>query len=223
MAKEILIIENEGLVAGMLSKSLKRKGYEPTPLDTKAALKHLRQHKPSLVILEAPAAAAQTFDVCRSLRELCTTPIIVLLDPPADVEEMEGVEYLTKPLDFRTVLAVVEDALNRQRRRIKRRPRVLRCGDLKLDLQTQRLTNGGQMYRLTPKEFLLLQMFMSSPGQVLSYKVIMKEVWKTDYLDDLRTLQVHISWLRKKIQNALDQPAYLRTVRGVGYRFEPRP
>ena len=223
MAKEILIIENEGLVAGMLRKSLVRKGYVITVLEPKEALRRMRKHKPNLVLLEAPSASAQTVEICRSLRDLSAAPIIAFLDPPAEVEEMEGVEHLTKPLNFREVLVAVENALNRQIRRAKRRPRVMRCGDLKLDLQTQRLTKGEQVYRLTPKEFLLLKMFMSSPGQLLSHKVIMNEVWNTDYLDDLRTLHVHISWLRKKIQNTPDEPACLRTVRGVGYRFDPRP
>ena len=222
VAKEILIVENEGLVAGMLSKSLVRRGYVVTVVEDKDALKAVRKRRPSLVLLEASSTPAQTTEMCRSLRDVSAIPIIALLDPPAEVEEMEGVEHLTKPLDFREVLAAVENALNRQKRRTKRGPRVIRCGDLKLDLQTQRLSKGEQVYRLTPKEFLLLKMFMSNPGQLLSHKAIMKEVWDTDYLDDLRTLHVHVSWLRKKIAPPPDQSACLRTVRGAGYRFDLR-
>jgi len=219
MAKEILIIENEGLLAAMFGKSLLRKGYAVTFLETKAALKRLRTQKPNLVLLETPPA--QTLDTCRSLRALSTAPIIVLQDPRDPLEEMDGVEYLTQPLDFREVLTAVENALNRQKRRTKRRPKVIRCGDLVLDLQTHRLNKGEQVYRLTPKEFLLLKMFMSSPGQFVSHKAIMQEVWDTDYLDDLRTLHVHISWLRKKIEDTPAHPTCLRTVRGLGYRFDP--
>jgi two-component system alkaline phosphatase synthesis response regulator PhoP len=101
--------------------------------------------------------------------------------------------------------------------------RFLRCGNLSLDLRTQCLTKGQQRYRLTPKEFLLLKMFMSKPGQVLSHKAIMKEVWYTDYLGDTRTLYVHVNWIRKKIEDMPGSPVSLRTVRGVGYRFEVKP
>jgi len=223
MAKEILIIENEGLVAGLLSKTLLRKGYEITVLEHREALKRVRKRKANLVLLEAATATTEAAKTCRALRDLTSAPIIVLGDSPIDLDDVEGIECLTKPLDFRQVLSVVEDALRRQRKRTKRKPRVLRCGELTLDLPTRRLTNGEQRYRLTPKEFLLLQMFMSNPGQVLSHKAIMREVWSTDYLDDLRTLYVHVSWLRSKIEDEPKQPVLLRTVRGVGYRFEGKP
>jgi DNA-binding response OmpR family regulator len=220
MAKEILIIENEGLIAGLLSKTLRRKGYEITVLEHKEALKRMRKRKASLVLLEAATATTEAAKTCRALRDWTTAPIIVLGDPSIELDDVEGIDCLTKPLDFRQVLAVVEDALGRERKRTKRKPRVLRCGDLTLDLRARRLTNGERRYRLTPKEFLLLRMFMSNPGQVLSHKAIMKEVWNTDYLDDLRTLYVHVSWLRSKIEDNSKQPLLLRTVRGVGYRFE---
>jgi DNA-binding response OmpR family regulator len=223
MAKEILIIENEGLIAGLLSKTLLRKGYDITILEHKEALKRMRKRKASLVLLEAATATTEAAKTCRVLRDLTTAPIIVLADPSVELDDVEGIDCLTKPLDFRQVLAVVEDALGRQRKRTKRKPRVLRCGDLTLDLRARRLSNGERRYRLTPKEFLLLQMFMSNPGKVLSHKVIMKKVWNTDYLDDLRTLYVHVSWLRKKIEDNSKQPLLLRTVRGVGYRFEGKP
>jgi two-component system response regulator RegX3 len=223
MAKEILIIENEGLIAGLLSKTLLRKGYDITILEHKEALKRMRKRKASLVLLEAATATTEAAKTCRVLRDLTTAPIIVLADPSVELDDVEGIDCLTKPLDFRQVLAVVEDALGRQRKRTKRKPRVLRCGALTLDLRARRLSNGERRYRLTPKEFLLLQMFMSNPGKVLSHKVIMKKVWNTDYLDDLRTLYVHVSWLRKKIEDNSKQPLLLRTVRGVGYRFEGKP
>ena len=223
MAKEILIIENEGLIAGLLSRTLVRKGYNIAVLEHSEALKRVRKRKASLVLLEAPTAASEAARTCQALRDLTTAPIIVLVEPSIELDPVEGVECLRKPLDFRQVLATVEDALRRQRKRTKRKPRVLRCGDLSLDLQTRRLTKGEHCHHLTPKEFLLLQMFMSHPGQVLTHKAIMKEVWSTDYLDDLRTLHVHISWLRKKIEDNSKQPALLRTLRGVGYRFEGKP
>ncbi len=220
MAKQILIIENEGLIAGLLSKSLRQKGYQITVLELEEAQKRVRRRKASLVLLEAPATAREAAETCRSLRDLTTAPIIALVESPAELGDTEGIEYIIKPLDFRELLAAVENTLNRQRKLPKRTLRVLRYGGLRLDLRLRRLTKGKKRYRLTPKEFLLLKMLMSNPGQVLSHKVIMKKVWDTDYLDDLRTLYVHISWLRTKIEDNPKHPVLLRTVRGVGYRFE---
>ncbi len=97
---------------------------------------------------------------------------------------------------------------------------LLRAGDLTLNLESCHLTKGELTYKLTPKECKLLEVFMSNEGKVLTRKFLMKEVWETDYMGDTRTLDVHIRWLRKKIEDDPSSPLYLRTVRGVGYRFE---
>jgi len=223
MAKEILIIEDEGFIAGLLSRSLLQKGYDVAVLERKAALRQARKHKASLILLETPASGAAAAETCRLLRDATTAPIIALTDSPAELDEIEGVEYLTKPVDFRKLLMAVENALSHQRKRKKRILRVLRRGGLALDLQTRYLTKGEQRYRLTPKQFLLLKMFMSNPGQVLSHKMILKEVWDTEYDGDIETLYVHVSWIREKIEDQPGKPVHLRTVRGVGYRFEVKP
>jgi DNA-binding response OmpR family regulator len=223
MAKEILIIENEGFIAGLLSKSLLRKGYDISILEHDDALKRARKHKASLVLLEAPASGAEASKTCRFLRDATAAPIIALTESPAHLEEIDGVECLTKPVVFRELLKTVENTLKRQRGPRKRRVHVLRCGNLALHLKNHSLIKGDDRYRLTPKEFSLLKLFMRNPGKVLTHKAIMKHVWNTDYLDDLRTLYVHVSWIRKKIEDAPEKPSYLRTVRGVGYRFETKP
>jgi DNA-binding response OmpR family regulator len=219
VAKEILIIENEGFIAGLLRRSLLKKGYSISVLEHDQALKQVRKHKASLVLLEAPALAAEAAETCRFLRETTTAPVIALTDSPDDLEEMDGVRYLVKPVVVRELLASVEQALQRRPSR-KGRLRVLRHGALRLDLKTHILTKGKQRYRLTPKEFALLRVLMRNPGKVLSHKRLMREVWKTNYDGALSTLYVHISWLRKKIEQNPDRPQHLRTVRGVGYRFD---
>lgn len=223
MPKQVLIIENEGFIAGLLSKSLLRKGYAISVLEPNQALRRARRYNASLVLLEAPPSGEEASRSCRFLRDATAAPIIALIESPAELEEIEGVEYLSKPVVFRELLKAVENALKRQPGPRKRKVRVLHCGNLTLDLKSRCLTKGKHRYRLTPKEFLLLKMFMRNPGKVLSHKAIMKKVWNTDYLDDLRTLYVHVSWIRKKIEDASDKPASLRTVRGVGYRFETKP
>ena len=106
-----------------------------------------------------------------------------------------------------------------QRRRRARAPQVLTAEDLRLNLETRELRNGHGIIRLTPKECQLLATFLRYPNQVLSHKFLMREVWETDYIGDMRTLQVHVCWLRRKIEKNPRQPIRLRTVRGVGYRF----
>jgi len=223
MAKEILIIEEEGFIASLLRKNLLKKGYDITILERKEALRQVRKHKANLVLLEANASGVEASETCRLLREATTVPIIVLTDSTAKLGEVEGIEYLTKPLDFHELLTVMERALNHPPKRKKRMLRILRIGDLALDLQTHHLTTREHRYHLRPKEFSLLRLFMSNPGRVMSHKVIMKEVWDTDYLGDTRTLYVHVNWLRQKIEDTPKKPVHLRTVRGVGYRFEINP
>jgi len=223
MAKEILIIEDEGFIAGLLSRNLSKKGYDIAILEREVALRQVRKHKPSLVILEIPSSGLEASEACRLIRDVTAVPIIALTERPTKLDDIEGVECLTKPLDFRELLTAVEKALSRRRKHGESTARFLRCGDLVLDLQTHYLTKGKRRYRLTPKEFLLLKMFMSNPSQVLSHRTIMKEVWNTDYLGDKRTLYVHVSWIREKIEDMPGTPVYLRTVRGVGYRFEVKP
>jgi two-component system response regulator RegX3 len=223
LAKKILIIENEGLIAGLLSRALQQKGFTITTLEPSDALGRVRKRGTSLVLWEAPSTVPDAVATCKSLRDLTTAPIVALVDSPIEFENVDGVECVVKPLNFRDLLATVESTLKLQTSRTKRRPRVLRCGDLALDLRTHRLTKGKEQHHLTPKEYSLLAMFMRNQGQVLTHKAIMKKVWKTDYTKDLRTLHVHVSWLRKKIEDTPKQPMLLRTVRGVGYRFEGKP
>jgi DNA-binding response OmpR family regulator len=109
--------------------------------------------------------------------------------------------------------------MGRQRKKKAQAPQVLTVDGLCLNLETKELQNGHGVIHLTPKECHLLATFMRYPNQVLSHKFLMREVWETDYLGDMRTLHVHISWLRRKIERNPRRPNRLRTVRGVGYRF----
>jgi DNA-binding response OmpR family regulator len=220
MAKEILIIEDEGFFSGLLSRNLSQRGYEITAVKCRDALRQARKCQASLILFEVPATGAPAFETCQLIRSITTAPIIALIDDPAQLDEIEGVQYLSKPVDFHQLLVIVENTLKSKSRPRKQRVRTLRHGDLMLDLQTRCLTKGDHTYHLTPKECLLLKLFMSNPGRVLSHRMILKKVWHTDYDGDIATLQVHVSWLRKKIEDEPGKHVRLRTVRGVGYRFE---
>ena len=223
MAGEILIIENAGFIAGLLGKTLIKKGYGISALEYDTGLQRARKQKAALVLLDAPTSAAEAVELCRVLRDTTPAPIIALTEGLTELEPIDGVQYMAKPVVVRELLKAVGDALSRQPSPRKLPVHVLRYGGLALDVKTHALTKGKRRYRLTPKEFLLLQVFMKTPGKVLSHKTLLKKVWKTAYLDDLRTLYVHVSWLRKKIEDDPQRPVCLRTVRGVGYRFEAKP
>lgn len=220
MAKEILVIEDEGFISGFLSRNLSQRGYEITAIKCKDALRQVRKYQASLILFEVPVTGAKASEVCQLIRNVTTAPIVALVEGPVQVGDTEGVQYLSKPVDFYQLLVIVENNLKSKPTPRRHRPRTLQQGDLVLDLQTRCLTKGERVYHLTPKECLLLKLFMSNPGRVLSHKTILKKVWYSDYDGDIGTLQVHVSWLRKKIEDKPGEHKRLRTVRGVGYRFE---
>lgn len=220
MAKEILIIEDEGTIAGLLRRSLTQKGYAVVVMDCQQALLDAQKRRPNLVLLDAPQDPARARSLSQQIRSAQSCPLIMLVDTSATAETAEGIECLPKPVDFVALLAAAETSLKQVKPARVRSLRVLRTGRLVLDAKTHLLTNGERHYRLTPKEFLLLRLFMTRPGQVLTHKLILREVWNTEYDGDIRTLHVHVSWLRGKIEDVPHKPELLRTVRGVGYRFD---
>lgn len=220
MAKEIVIIEDEGTIAGLLRRSLTQKGYAVVVMDCQQAWLDAQKRRPNLVLLDAPQDSIQARALSQHIRSAQNCPLIMLVDTSTPIETTEGIECLPKPVDFVALLAAAETSLKQVKPARMRSLRVLRRGGLVLDAKTHLLTNGERHYRLTPKEFLLLRLFMTRPGQVLTHKLILREVWNTEYDGDIRTLHVHVSWLRSKIEAIPHRPELLRTVRGVGYRFD---
>ena len=127
---------------------------------------------------------------------------------------MGAIFILTPPFTSRKLFSRIRSILRSDE------GETMQAGRLTLNLGTRRVNSGSKERRLNPKEFELLKIFMRSPGRVLSRRFLMKKIWKTDYVGDTRTLDVHIHWLRGKIEENPSSPKYLRTVRGVGYRFE---
>lgn len=220
MAKEILIIEDEGTIAGLLRRSLTQKGYAVVVMDCQQALLDAQKRHPDLVLLDAPQDSTRARALSQHIRGAQSCPLIMLVDTSTSAEPADGIECLPKPVDFVALLAAAETSLKQVKPARMRSLRILSRGDLVLDAKTHLLTNGERHYRLTPKEFLLLKLFMTRPGQVLTHKLILREVWNTEYDGDIRTLHVHVSWLRAKIEAVPHKPELLRTVRGVGYRFD---
>jgi DNA-binding response OmpR family regulator len=180
---------------------------------------HTSSLNPDLVVVDVDLVPQQSLSRCRALQKSCHAPVLVLTsdDPPHSAGD--ALFFLSKPLTAANFLTHVKRLLEEQDARTSP-SRLLRLGELCLDLENQQMIKGGERKSLSPKLFDLLYEFMTHPGQVLTRKQIMKMVWDTDYMGDTRTLYVHIRWLREIIEDNPSTPVYLRTVRGVGYRFD---
>ena len=163
--------------------------------------------------------------VCRQLRERSVVPILMLTALNEEIDRVLGLElgaddYLTKPFSTRELLARIKAMLRRiALDRIQPTRDVLKIGAIELNLTTFQATKAGQPLTLRHKEFELLALLMSRAGEAVTRAEIFDQVWGTDSLGDTRTLDVHIRWLRERIEDDPSQPYYIQTVRSIGYRF----
>lgn len=216
MAVRILLVEKNVATSDLLVSSLEQKGYQVRlARNRRQALSRGRAFCPDILVIDVASFGWAGYDLLDAVRSrLDGVPAVLLLENGLTVAESQAAACVTPPFTSRKLLyrlKKVAQALP---------SRELRAGDLVLDPRACTLGKGPSRISLRPKEAALLAFFMRNPGRVLSRKEIMKEVWDTDYLDDTRTLNVHIRWLRLKIEEDPSQPCLLRTVRGVGYLFQ---
>lgn len=220
---KILLVEDETTLAETLAYNLRREGYEVIlAADGEAGLERARAESPDLIILDIMLPGLDGLSVCRILRREMDTPIIILTARGTEVDKIIGLEtgaddYVVKPFGLGEFLARVRAVL---RRVPSPRRDELASGDLVLDLAARRVTKGGVELKLSHKEFDLLAELMRNRGAVLSRDLLLTQVWGYDYFGDSRTVDVHIRWLREKIEDDPSNPQRIVTVRGVGYRFE---
>ncbi|MCS6869527.1 response regulator transcription factor [Thermus sp.] len=209
-----------------LRYTLTRQGYRVlTAADGPSALETARSQHPDLVILDLILPGMDGFEVCRILRRESTVPILILTARDEEVDRVLGLElgaddYVTKPFSMRELVARVKALLRRASMAQQMPPRRLESGDLVLDLEGRKATKGGQPLPLKPKEFDLLAYLMAHKGKAFSREHLLTEVWGYDYTGESRTVDVHIRWLREKIEKDPANPVRIITLRGVGYRFE---
>jgi two-component system phosphate regulon response regulator PhoB len=164
-------------------------------------------------------------DICRLLRyQGDITPILVISAKASETDRVLGLEvgaddYLTKPFSMRELVARCRALIRRQRYSNSSASSVQKYGDIRLFAQECRVTVRGEEVNLSPKEFRLLELFMSYPRRVWSREQLIEQVWGPDFIGDTKTVDVHIRWLREKLETEPSQPEYLITVRGFGYRF----
>jgi len=228
LPKKILLVDDDPTLVEGLSYSLKREGYEvAVAADGLRALECVREEQPDLVILDIMLPQLDGFEVCRILRAAgAKVPILMLTAKTEEVDKVVGLElgaddYLTKPFGLRELVARIRALLRRaQMLKEAAQEEVFHYGDLEINVSSRTVRRGDSLLELSPKEFDLLVFLIKNRGQVFSRDALLERVWGHDWVGDPRTVDVHIRWLREKIELDPANPRRILTVRGVGYKFE---
>jgi DNA-binding response OmpR family regulator len=225
LLKKILVVDDEPTLVATLRYNLEREGYQVvTAADGESGLSLARAERPDLIVLDLMLPRLDGLEVCRILRREMTAPILMLTAKTDEVDKVVGLElgaddYVTKPFSMRELLARVH-ALLRRAETPPAEAKVLTAGDLQVDLGKREASRQGQPLSLKPKELELLVFFLRNRGQAFTREQLLNQIWGYDFAGDTRTVDVHVSWLRQKIEDEPAKPARLITIRGVGYRFE---
>jgi len=224
MTQRIVIVEDDPTVRDMLALNLRAEGYDVhTAEDGETGLALARETEPDLVVLDIMLPILDGLTVCRILRRSSEVPIIVLTARGTESDKIIGLEtgaddYIVKPFSLGEFLARVRAALRRGSGGGDHTSVI--SGDLKVDFISRQVFLGEEELSLAPREFELLATLIRNRGAVLSRDILLTRVWGDDYVGDPRTVDVHIRWLRQKLEQDPSDPERIITVRGVGYRFE---
>jgi DNA-binding response OmpR family regulator len=242
VARKILIVDDEPVLVETIAYNLEQAGYQVlTAADGNSALEAAHRTSPDLIILDIMLPETDGLEVCRQLRRdeaTATTPIMMLTAKGDEIDKVVGLEvgaddYVTKPFGRRELLARVRALLRRieytpaqEERKTPETPsettrpnRELVAGPLRIDLAGRRVYSRGQVLELQPKQFDLLVYLVRNRGTVLTRDQLLHNVWGYDYAGDTRTVDVHIRWLREKLEEDPATPKLIQTVRGVGYCY----
>jgi DNA-binding response OmpR family regulator len=216
----ILIVEDDDAIAKPLAAGLEREGFDVTRVSTGEDA--LESPLPDLLLLDLRLPGMDGIEVCRRLRARSDVPIIVVTAKGEEVDRVVGLElgaddYIVKPFGFRELLARIHAVMRRARPGTDRAQ--IHVGSLEIDIRGRRAIVGDDQLNLTTKEFDLLALLASEPGDVVSRQRILREVWDTEWFGPTKTVDVHVASLRKK----LGDPGWIETVRGVGLRLVARP
>jgi DNA-binding response OmpR family regulator len=233
MVERVLIVEDEIALRESLSFNLEREGYEVEAVaDGVQALESIRKRAPDVIILDLMLPGIDGLEVTRRLRNDSSIPVLMLTARDSEIDRVLGLElgaddYMTKPFSMRELIARVKALLRRVRldqvdegqARVMQE-KILRFDDLTIDTARHEVLLNDEVVPLRPKEYDLLLFLARNRGQVLSRNLILERVWGWDFSGNTRTVDVHVRWLRAKIEPDADNPQRILTVRGAGYRFD---
>ena len=231
--RRILVVEDDRTLRTALAFNLTREGYEvQSAVDGEQALAMARGGQLDLILLDVMLPGMSGIEVLRVLRrDGVGTPVVILSAKGDEIDRVVGLkvgadDYVAKPFSRPELLARIEAVLRRERRELaadepgEGAPGPMEMGAVRIDVARRTLEVGGQQVHLTTKEFDLLALFATHPGQIFTRDQLLTRIWGYDYDGEARTVDVHMSWLRGKLRVA-DGHNWFRTVRGVGYAFSP--
>ena len=224
MKKRILIVEDDAALARVLADNLTFSGFEVDTVDDGAeVLRRMRTFAPDLVLLDVMLPGIDGFELCGLVRQGGRTPVIMLTARDQKRDKLRGLElgaddYVTKPFEMVELLARVEATLRRAP--INVHPAEgYQFGDVRVDFQRAEVTKGGAPLELSAREFQLLKHFIEHRGSTLTREELLNDVWGYNAMPSTRTVDVHVAWLRQKVEPNPRHPQFILTVHGVGYRF----
>ncbi|MEL7645154.1 MAG: response regulator transcription factor [Anaerolineaceae bacterium] len=235
MPEKILVVDDEISLQETLAYNLTREGYQVEVAgDGNQALQLARSSKPDLVILDVMLPGLDGFEVCRILRQEANIPVLMLTARDDEIDRVVGLEvgaddYLAKPFSMRELIARVKALLRRVRliredmvteKQEAEQPKLITFDNLVIDLARREVKLDDKVLPLKPKEYELLLFMGQQKGRLLTRELILERVWGWGFVGDSRTVDVHIRWLREKIEPNPETPQRIITVRGAGYRFE---
>ena len=226
-SEKILIIEDEENILEAVKYTLTQEGYDVfTSVDGEDGLEKAQEIKPDLVLLDVMLPKMDGFEVCRILRKDLEMPVFMISAKAEEIDRVVGLEmgaddYITKPFSMRELVVRVRNSL----RRAALNPQVdeleiLKFGELEIHLTSHMAIVSGEEVSMKPKEFDLLYLLASNKGRAFTRDQILQRLWDREYIGDVRTVDVHVRWIREKIEVNPSRPEKLVTIRGVGYRFD---
>jgi DNA-binding response OmpR family regulator len=224
--KNLLIVEDEPTLRATLQYNLEREGFHVlTAARGDSGLKLAREEHPDLLLLDIMLPDMSGLEVCRIVRRESATPILMLTARAEEMDKVVGLElgaddYVTKPFSMRELIARVQALLRRSEASPGTEASTLSVDSVMVDLRRRTVTKDGEEIVLKPKEFELLVYLLRNRGRAVTREELLHQIWGYEYDGDNRTIDVHVSWLRHKIEPVPAKPAHLITVRGLGYRLD---
>ena len=212
----LLVIEGRHAEIPSFATDLQKKGFDVVSAQNGSeAVSKLKQTNPSLVVVNAPSLRSTGIRICLSIRKKdAKVPIILIVEKEKPVDKELADSVLALPFTVQKLVNRIKALMPGDG------DNVVSVGPIRLDLENRRVRSLGKNTRLTPRLITLLQILMDKHGEVVEREALFKKVWETNYTGDTRTLDVHISWLRRAIELDPDNPKFLKTIRGVGYRLD---
>lgn len=228
--EKILIVDDEEHIVELLDFNLKNAGYETfIATDGIKAINIAKEEKPNLVLLDLMLPGIDGLEVCKEIKkdkDMKNTSIIMLTAKGEELDKILGLElgaddYITKPFSVRELLARIKAVLRRTSVFKIEESDIYESKNLKVDFERHEVIINGEKVDLTLKEFELLQILIKNKGKILKREMLLDKIWGYEYIGETRTVDVHIRYLRKKIEEDDKNPKFIETIRGVGYRFNP--